>query len=487
MMTIRTRTWALAAALCLAACTVGPDYRKPVVEIPTSFKEGASWQRAEANPQGALASTWWLEYHDDTLTHLVEDALAANQSIVAAEAAYRLSKATVAASTAALYPVVTAGASASRSRFGTGATTTGQGLTGTGATGASSGTSNVVSATLAASWEPDLWGQVRRGIESSRDTSQATDAQLAGVRLSIAASVAIDYFALRQLDMDIDLLQRQQEINGRILEMTRASFLQGTASNDNLLVAQDTLETVVAVLQASKTSREQFEHAIAVLTGVPPAGFSIAPRPGYTFTQPPVPLELPSELLERRPDVVAAERAAASANARIGVAKAAFFPSLVLSAEGGFQNSTLANLFSLPNRIWTLGPALAATIFDGGARTAAVHEAEATYDQSVATYRQTVLTAFQNVEDSLSTCNHLRAQANAYAGIYQRNQQLFESVRAQLLAGTASEEGLLIQQLTLLSAEQFLKDTQGQLAQSSVTLVMNLGGGWQWDGAKKAP
>jgi NodT family efflux transporter outer membrane factor (OMF) lipoprotein len=487
MKTIRTRTWALAAAMCLAACTVGPDYRKPVVEIPASFKEGASWQRAEANPQGALSSTWWLAYRDDTLTQLIGKALAANQSIVAAEAAYRLSKAAVAASTAALYPVVTAGASASRSRFGTGAATIGPGVTGSSATGASSGTSNVVSATLAASWEPDLWGQVRRGIESSRENAQATDAQLAGVRLSIAASLATDYFELRRLDMDIDLLQRQQEIDARVLEMTRASFLQGTASNDNVLAAQDALESVVAVLQASKTSREQFEHAIAVLTGVPPAGFSIAPQPDYAFVLPPVPLSLPSELLERRPDVVAAERAAASANARIGVAKAAFFPSLVLSAEGGFQNDTLANLFSLPNRIWTLGPALAATIFDGGARTAAVHEAEATYDGSVAAYRQTVLTAFQNVEDSLSACNHLRAQADAFAGIYRRNQQLFESARAQLLAGTASEQGLLIQQLTLLSAEQNLNDTRGQLVQSSVTLVMNLGGGWQEEGVKQAP
>jgi NodT family efflux transporter outer membrane factor (OMF) lipoprotein len=195
---------------------------------------------------------------------------------------------------------------------------------------------------------------------------------------------------------------------------------------------------------------------------------------------------LPSELLERRPDVVTAERLAAAANARIGVAKAAFFPALTLAASGGFQSNTLASLFSLPSRVWTLGPALAATIFDGGARTAAVHEAQATYDEAVATYRQTVLTAFQNVEDSLSSCNHLQDQANAFAGIYHRNQQLFDSERAQLLAGTASEQNLLTQQLTLLLAEQNLKDTQGQLIQSSVTLVRNLGGGWQWDDTKEA-
>ena len=199
-----------------------------------------------------------------------------------------------------------------------------------------------------------------------------------------------------------------------------------------------------------------------------------------------MPLALPSELLERRPDIVAAERTAAAANARIGVAEAAFFPTLDLTATGGFQHNTLANLFSLPNRVWTLGPALAATIFDAGARTAAVHEAQATCDGAVATYRQTVLSAFQNVEDSLSSCNHLQEQANAFADIYHRNQQLFESEREQLLAGTASEQNLLTQQLTLLSAEQRLKDTQGLLIQSSVTLIRNLGGGWQWHETKQA-
>jgi NodT family efflux transporter outer membrane factor (OMF) lipoprotein len=447
-----------------------------------SFKEGANWQRARANPQGAISSQWWLDYHDDTLSHLIDDSLKANQSIVAAEAAYRLAQATVAASTAALYPVVTAGLSASRSGSGSGATTSSS-TTGTATT---SGVSQVVTSTMTASWEPDLWGQIRRSIESSKGSAQASDAQLAGQRLSIAASVATDYFALRQLDMDIDLLEQQRQLDARILDMTRASFLQGTASNDMVLVAQDTLEAVIATLQTSKISREQFEHAIAVLVGVPPASFSIAPQPDYAFALPTVPLTLPSELLERRPDVVAAERTAAAANARIGVAEAAFYPTLDLTATGGFQHNTLANLFSLPNRVWALGPALAATIFDAGARTAAVHEAQATYDGDVATYRQTVLTAFQNVEDSLSSCNHLREQANAFADVYHRNQQLFESERAQLLAGTASEQNLLTQQITLLSAEQSLKDTQGLLIQNSVTLIRNLGGGWQWQDPKQA-
>ncbi len=266
--------------------------------------------------------------------------------------------------------------------------------------------------------------------------------------------------------------------------MTRIAYAQGSASSNDVLVAQDTLEVVVADLQITLTSREQDEHAIAVLIGVPPAGFSLAPLQNYAFPAPSVPLTLPSQLLERRPDVVAAERTAASANARIGVAVAAFYPELDLSLEGGFESNLLRQLFSLPSRIWTLGPSLSQTIFDGGARSAAVQEARATYDEDVAAYRGAVLTAFQDVENSLSSQNHLQQQARAFANIYQRNQQLFASQRTAFVTGSASEDNMLTQQLTLLQAEQNLQDTQSALTQSSVTLVENLGGGWQWDDAK---
>jgi NodT family efflux transporter outer membrane factor (OMF) lipoprotein len=250
-------------------------------------------------------------------------------------------------------------------------------------------------------------------------------------------------------------------------------------------MAQDTLEQVIAYLQATQATREQYEHAIAVLTGVPPGSFSIAPEPRYSFLPPTVPLALPSQLLERRYDVVSAERMAAAANAKIGVAKAAFFPTLMLSAQAGFQYSTLSSLFSLPNRLWTLGPSLTQPLFDGGARNAALHEARATYDEYVATYRQTVLTAFQSVEDSLSLSNHLMQQQRAYADVYQRNQQLFDREQEQFRFGMASEQNLLSQQLTLLLAQQNLADTQALLTLSSVTLIRNLGGGWQWDDTKE--
>ena len=463
-------------ALCVGACAVGPNYHKPSLQIPDNFKEGADWQRAQAAPQQSISSDWWRMYRDDELTQLVESSLRANQSIIAAEAAYRVALATVQANTAGLFPVVTAGASYTRTGTGAGAA---------GST-ALAGTYNTAAANVSASWEPDLWGQIRRQIESAKATAQATDAQLAGERLSIAASIAIDYLQLRQADFDIRSLTQQQAIYAHILEMAQATFQQGQASNDEILIAQDNLELVVAELQTSEISREQDEHAIAVLIGVPPAEFTLPADPAYAFTLPLVPLQLPSQLLEQRYDVVSAERTAAAANAKIGVAEAAFFPVLTLSAEGGFQHNTFAHLFSLPNRVWTLGPDLAETIFDGGARTAAVHEAEATYDEDVANYRSTVLTAFQSVEDSLSSVKHLTQQTQAYESIYKRNQQLFASEHAQLQAGSVSEEDSLTVQLTLLQAEQNLKDAQALLMQNSVTLIRNLGGGWQWDDARQA-
>ena len=462
----------LAATICLAlgGCMVGPDYQKPAMQLPMDFKEGLQWQRAVANPQGALASQWWLEYRDPLLNDLIQRSHHANQSIVAAEAAYRLAMAQVSSSRAGLWPTLGVGLSGSRGTAGS--------STGT-STSSTSAVANSVSATLTASWEPDLWGLVRRGIESSNAAAQSSDALLAGVRLSISASVASNYLALRQLDIDVGLLQQQQQINQKLLDMIQAQYQQGTAANDQLLQAQDQLSTVVAALQTAQRSREQYEHALAVLVGVAPSQFSVAPKGQYAFVVPRPPLTLPSSLLLRRPDVVSAERTAAAANAKIGVAQAAFFPTLDLTAEAGFRGSALGGLFSVPNRIWTLGPALAETIFDGGAREAAVQQAQASYDQDVANYRGTVLSALQNVEDNLSAINHLQVQADTYQQIYQRNQQLFGSQQAQLKAGTVSQLNVLTQQLILLQTEQNLRDTQAQLSQGSVALIQSLGGGWQ--------
>lgn len=468
----------VALGLTLSGCMVGPDYQRPAIELPMSFKEGAQWQRAAVNPQGALNSQWWLAYQDPILNDLIARSAQANPSIMAAEAAYRLAQAQVASSRAGLWPTVGVGLSGARG-VGGGASGSSSTSSTRSATGSSSvGVEQTVSATLSASWEPDLWGQVRRGIESSQATLQSSDALLAGVRLSIDASVATNYLGLRQLDMDIGLLQQQQTINQQLLEMTQVQTVQGTASNDQLLIAQDQLTNVIAALQTAQRSREQAEHALAVLVGVAPAQFNLPATANYRFVLPRPPLNLPSSLLLRRPDVVSAERAAAAANAKIGVAEAAFFPNLNLTAELGYRGSALGGLFSLPNRIWTLGPALAETIFDGGARDAAGQQARASYDQDAANYRGTVLGALQNVEDNLSAINHLHAQAQAYEQIYQRNQQLFGSQQAQKRAGTVSQQTVLTQQLVLLQAEQNWRDTQGLLSQGSVALFQSLGGGW---------
>jgi NodT family efflux transporter outer membrane factor (OMF) lipoprotein len=320
---------------------------------------------------------------------------------------------------------------------------------------------------------------VRRGIESSQATAQSSDALLAGVRLSISSSVASNYFGLRQLDIDVALLQQQLQINQQLLAMIQADYVQGTATNDDLLVAQDQLTTVIASLQTSQRSREQFEHALAVLVGVAPADFAVTPLTNFAFALPKPPLSLPSTLLQRRPDVVSAERTAAAANARIGVAEAAFYPNVDLTADVGYRSSALGGLFSVPNRIWTLGPSLAETIFDAGAREAAVNVAQAGYDQDVANYRGTVLSALQNVEDNLSAINHLQQQAEAFQQIFQRNQQLFGSQQAQQRVGVVSQQAVLTQQLLLLQSEQNVRDTQGLLSQSNVALVQSLGGGWQ--------
>lgn len=470
---------AVVFSLILGGCLVGPDYQKPAMQLPMSFKEGAHWQRAAANPQGALDSRWWLQYHDPVLNDLMARSAKSNQSIIAAEAAYRQAQAQVASSRAGLWPTLTAGLSGSRGVSGNTGNDAVSSTSGTGSNSSSGGVSQSVSATLSASWEPDLWGEVRRGIESSRALAQSSDALLAGVRLSIGASVASDYFGLRQLDIDVRLLQQQQDINQRLLDMIQADYTQGTASNDQLLVAQDQLTTVVAQLQTSQRSREQFEHALAVLVGAAPADFGIAPLADFSFVLPAPPPLIPSSLLQRRPDVVSAERTAASANARIGLAEAAFYPNVDLSAEVGYRSSALGGLFSVPNRIWTLGPSLAQTLFDAGARDAAVNIAQANYDQVAANYKGTVLSALQNVEDNLSAINHLQQQATAYQQIYQRNQQLFGSQQAQQRVGVVSQQTVLTQQALLLQAEQLLRDTQGLLSQSEVALVQSLGGGWQ--------
>jgi NodT family efflux transporter outer membrane factor (OMF) lipoprotein len=309
------------------------------------------------------------------------------------------------------------------------------------------------------------------------------------VRLSITATLAADYLALRQADADIALLQQQLDIATRLHDMIVGARAQGGASDDDVLAAGNLVDAYAVAVEALHGLREQDEHAIAALLGVAPAAFTLAAQRDYAFAAPAVPATLPSQLLERRYDVVMAERMAAAANARIGVAKAAYFPNLMLSAQGALDSETLAHLLSYSNRVWSLGSSLAENLFDAGARDAAVEAARASYDADVANYRSTVIGAFQGVEDALSSEHHLEAQAAAQARILAANQTLYDHARAQWQAGAASEQSALDAQLLLLQSQQARIDTRAAWARSGVALIMNLGGGWQWkpDGGSAAP
>ncbi len=456
-----------------AACTVGPDYLRAPIEVPDHFKEGFDWQRARPSTEEALRDDWWRGYRDEVLDGLVGRAIQANLSIAQAEAAYRVAQANVRSAAAAYYPTISAGLGALRTGFGSNAPPVVGNLPGVKAY-------SLMSASVGASWQPDLWGAVRRSVESARASAEASDAQRAGIRLSIAASVAADYFALRQADSDVALLTQQRELTARLHEMAEGARAYGGASDDEVLVANNALEAVSAALQAAQALREQDEHALAVLLGLAPAAFSLAPQRDYVFTVPSIPAELPSQLLERRYDVVMAERTAAAANAKIGVAKAAFFPSLNLSAQGAFDSETLPHLLSYSNRVWTLGSALSEKLFDASARDAALDAARADYDADIALYRNTVIGAFQGVEDAISSMHHLDEQLAAQTRILGANQSLCEHAQAQWRVGAASEQSALAAQLLLLQSRQFEADTRAAWARSSVALILNLGGGWQW-------
>ncbi|MDR6423823.1 NodT family efflux transporter outer membrane factor (OMF) lipoprotein [Paraburkholderia phenoliruptrix] len=388
MMTLKPvlrRLWrisVIALAVACAACSVGPDYVRPNVAVPAAYKEQPQqhavdglWQPASPDPAGAIDSRWWTLFHDDTLSELCERALKANQTIAQYEAAYRSARAQVASSRASLFPTVSFAGSGTRS---------GSGSSSAYANWSSSYTTRSVSAELEASWEPDLWGSVRRSVESSRAVAEASDAQLAGERLSIVATLAVGYFTVRLADADLALLDEERKIDAELLALTEAKYRQGVSSYDDVRTAHITLQVIDESIATAQLTRRQYDHAIAVLVGEAPAAFTLAPHSEYRFDTPALPSAVPSQLSQRRPDIVQGERTVAGYNAKIGVAKAGYFPSLTLSADGGFSGASLVHLVSLPTRFWSLGLDVAQTVFDAGATSAAVDQARANYDQQVA-------------------------------------------------------------------------------------------------------
>ena len=456
----------LALACALAACAVGPDYHRPDIAAPAAYKENADWHAADWNPAAPADAlqrgAWWEMFGDPVLNDLERRIEVSNQSLKQAEAQYRQASALVSAARASYFP--TLGVSASATRSGNGA--------------AASKPANSFSLPFTASWEPDLWGRVRRTVEGDVANAQASEATLESTRLSLHAELATTYFQLRVVDEQKRLLDDTVAGYRKSLQLTQNQYNVGVAARADVVQAETQLKSAQVQAIDLGISRAQFEHAIAVLTGKTPAEFALAPAE-LTVAPPAIPVGVPGTLLERRPDVAVAERQAAAANAQIGVATAAFFPNLTLSATAGFQSSSFSKWLTAPSRFWSLGPQLAATIFDGGAREAQVAQARAGFDAAAANYRQVALAAFQNVEDYLATLRILEAEAAAQADAVKSAETALTIALNQYRAGIVSYLNVVTAQATAYSNERNALNILGNRLTSSVALIKALGGGWQ--------
>lgn len=453
----------------LAACTVGPNYVRPAVESPAAFKE--QWKVAQPRDEGPRGN-WWEVFGDAQLNALAAQVDVNNQNIKVAEANVRQARAVTAQARSAFFPTVTGNASATRASVSRGNTGNNANIGGGG------GVANAYNVALDATWELDLWGRVRRNVESAEASAQASEADLAGAKLSAQAQLVQDYLLLRVQDAQIKLLNDTVEAYGRSLQLTRNQYAVGVAGRSDVALAETQLKSTQAQAIDVGVQRASLEHAIALLIGKPPADVSIPPAP-VERAFPDIPPGLPSELLERRPDVAAAERRVAAANAQIGVAQAAFFPTVTLSATGGFASSTLANLLSAPARYWSLGAALAQVIFDAGLRQAQTDQAIAAYDATVATYRETVLTGFQEVEDNLAALRILEQEAAVQDEAVKSARESLAITLNQYRAGTANYLAVIVVQAQALVNERAAVGILGQRLNASVGLIRALGGGWK--------
>jgi NodT family efflux transporter outer membrane factor (OMF) lipoprotein len=461
------RLGALAALVLVAGCEAGPDYQRPSAPVPAAYKEtDPGWKVGQ--PEDAIdRGAWWTIYRDPVLGGLEKEIDISNQTLKADEAAFRQSEALAASARAGLFPTLTANAAAQRSRGGS-ASSAGAG---------GGGIANFFDLTGNASWTPDLWGSVRRAIEASEATAQASAGTLAGARLSAQGTLASDYVELRVADELKRLLEQAVTAYSQSLQITQNQFKSGTASQSDVAQAQAQLDQTRAQLIAVGVSRAQFEHAIAVLVGKPPADFSIAPV-NDVLAVPQIPPGVPSALLERRPDIAVAERQMAAQNAEIGVAEAAFYPTVTLSGDYGAASSMLSTLFNPASRIWAFGSTAAQTLFDGGAHQANLAAQRASFDQTVANYRQTVLAAFQTVEDELAALRILDQQAQAAASATTAAREAERIINNQYLAGTQAYTAVIVaEQTALADAQTQLAVRQSQLV-ASVALIQALGGGW---------
>ena len=454
------------AVICLfvAACTVGPDYKRPSAVAPALYKEWSGWKVAQPRDE-VLRGAWWELFQDPRLNALAELVDISNQTLAAAEAQVRQARAVVQAARASYFPTLSVGADVTRARS---SANVGK---------AQSTTLTQYNLPMDASWELDLWGRVRRNVESQRANAQASVADLESLRLSAQATLAQSYFALRVQDAQRQLLEATVATYQRSLAIVQNRYAVGVVSRADVAQAETQLKSTQAQLVDVGVQRAQLEHAIAVLIGAPVSTFSIPFEP-LTVSLPAIPVGVPSELLERRPDIAGAERRVAAANAQIGVAEAAFYPSVTLSGTLGLVSTAFGNWFSLPSRVWAVGAAISETVFDGGLRKAVTEEARAAYDATVASYRQTVLTAFQDVEDNLAALRILEDEARVQDEAVHAARQALTVVLNQYQAGTLSYLDVVVTQTTALANERAAVDIYGRRMTAAVLLIKALGGGW---------
>jgi len=451
----------------LSACMLGPDYVRPKLDVPTEFKEVKGWKPAQPR-DNVIIGKWWEIFNDPQLNEMENQVAVSNQSILQAEAQFRQAEHMVLTAQAALSPIATGGAQFNRF------------LAASGTSVAPSGVRNLIQNSLTMTWQPDLWGSVRRQIETNVSNAQASAATLQALTLSTQATLAADYFQLKILDAQKKLLDNNVAAYAKTLEITKNRYAAGVAAKTDVVQAEAQLESVRAQAVNLGVQRAQFEHAIAVLMGKAPAEVSL-PQTALNVQIPMIPAVLPSELLERRPDIAVAERKIAAANAQIGVAKAAYYPTLNLNLSEGVQSSflNLNTLYTLAKNYWAFGPAVGAlTLFDGGAKNAQYKQAMDNYDASLANYRQTVLTAFQQVEDNLAALRILDEETQVQNKAVAAADEALALTINQYKAGTVSFINVMTAQSNALTNQVTALLLQGSRLTAAVQLVTALGGGW---------
>jgi len=464
-------------ALLLTGCMVGPDYKKPDAPVSAAYKELLPGWKISTPSDALDKGAWWSIFNDPLLDHLEREVNVSNQTLKEFEASYRQAQDVVQEARGQLFPVLTAETSGTRSKSGFGSFSGPNGGNIAFGPSSSSRLRSNFSLEANATWDIDVWGRIRRTIESDVANAQASEADLANARLSAQASLASDYFDLRAADATQALLNDAVAQYTRSLQITMNQYNAGTAARSDVITAQTQLQTTQAQAVGVGVARAQFEHAIAVLTGHPPADLAIGPGT-LASDVPVVPPSVPASLLERRPDVASAERHMQQENALIGVAIAAYYPDISLSGLFGYTGSPLRSLISAANQVWSLGAGATQSVFQGGSLVAATAAARASYDNAVAVYRQTVLTALQQVEDGLSGLRILEQQAAAQAIAVASARRAVDIALNEYRAGTQAYTAVVVAQTTALNDEEAAVSIQQNRLLASVALIEALGGGW---------